>query len=647
MRKIWYNDFKKRNLNQISLKVGENMKKVLSYIICSIFSLVMLVNCRCIFVSAEGNTISASSKIYVLDEKEKYSFENKEAAANEVSMGTLSLVGDIRTNNETKNGLTSFSALSDNDISISYQIDTNKLTDDETEWHIKSDNRKAISDIQLGAKVESGAIVVQTSFDGINWVTEKIYTNVFTESSSLNNPIYTTKDIQLQNGCYYRVIAAYKMEKRVEDGKILFFDTKNYDTKDIVEVYDFYIIDVNTEKSSLTFDTERRYEFKDKINTGKDNGYSGNEPIDNKDPHMGWDIGKFAINGYTQQITSADGNVIFLKTVGDDITLWFSLSQNINKLDGDENKIIAEDKNGYDRDMDVPQTNFGRGTLIIRHTDYQNKKSDPIIYTNYLEANTRTGAETRIRLYEEGDYDVTLDYEIKSGIKITDYKISFKFQIRNGNCMVFPKDNKSGKELSDYEITENGFSLDMARSRYLTIYVTRSVISEKDGRISLDQRFNRPANETDVYTEEGIYTFTVSNEYTNREMTKTIYVGKNDLYKLLKMNNNSVDEINQKLSEGYSIGENGELIEPVIETEPPVTETEIVETTVMETETLTATNSEDTDEQAESEEETQEEECVDAFSETDITEQPRNISVPIIAVCTVVIAAVAFIKIKK
>lgn len=339
--------------------------------------------------------------------------------------------------------------------------------------------------------------------------------------------------------------------------------------------------------------------------------------------------------------------MIFLKTVGDDITLWFSLSQNINKLDGDENKIIAEDKNGYDSEMNVPQTNFGRGTLIIRYTDYQNKKSDPIIYTNYLEANTRTGAETRVRLYEEGDYEVTLDYEIKSGIKITNYKIPFKFQIRNGNCMVFPKDNKSGKELLDYEITENGFSLDMARSRYLKINVTRSVISEKDGFIKLDQRFDRPANETDVYTEEGIYTFTVSNEYTNREMTKTIYVGKNELYKLLKMNNNSVDEINQKLSEGYSIGENGELIEPVIETEPPVTETEIVETTVMETETLTATNLEDTDEQAESEEVTQEEECVDAFSETDITEQPRNISVPIIAVCTAVIAAAAFIKIKK
>ena len=131
----------------------------------------------------------------------------------------------------------------------------------------------------------------------------------------------------------------------------------------------------------------------------------------------------------------------------------------------------------------------------------------------------------------------------------------------------------------------------------LKINVTRSVISEKDGLIKLDQRFDRPANETDVYTEEGIYTFTVSNEYTNREMTKTIYVGKNNLYQLLKKNNNSVDEINQKLSEGYTIGENGELIEPVIETEPPVTETEVVETTVMETETSIAPNSEVSDAQ--------------------------------------------------
>ena len=69
----------------------------------------------------------------------------------------------------------------------------------------------------------------------------------------------------------------------------------------------------------------------------------------------------------------------------------------------------------------------------------------------------------------------------------------------------------------------------------------------------------------------------------------------------------------------------------------------------METETSIAPNSEVSDEQDESEEVTQGEEFVDAFSETEITEQPRNSFVPIIAVCIVVIAAAvaAVLKLKK
>lgn len=625
------------------------MNKLLSCIFCFAFSLVLIANITSIHLSAEEVSISATSKIYFLDEKDKYIFENKEVSPNEKSFGTLSLCGDIKTNTDFEDGFISYSAYSEQQIEISYSFDMDKLNVAETEWHIKNDNRKMINDIRLDSKIESGALVVQTSFDGINWVTDSIYTNIFSDTTALNNPIYTTKDIQLQNGCYYRVIVAYQMEKRVEDGKILFVTTKNYENKDVVEVYDFYIIDNNTVNSSVKFDSEPRYEFGEKINTGKDNGYSGNEAIDNKDPHLGWDIGKFVINGYTQQTKSSSGDVIFLKTVGDEVNLWFSLSQNINRLNGDDKIVIAEDKNGYDVNMGVEQTNFGRGTLIIRHTDYQNKVHKPIIYTNYLEANTRTGAETRVKLNEEGDYEITLNYEIKSGSKVTNYKMPFKFQIRNGNCMVFPKDNITGKELSDFEITENGFSLDMARSRYLKINVTRSVISEKDGMIKLDQRFDRPANETDVYSDEGIYTFTVTNEYTNRTMTKTVYVGKNQkLYRLLKKNNNSVDEINQKLEQGYTIGEYGDLIEPVIETEPPVTETEVTETLSTEESVVSETSIADADTAVleETTEFLQEDEYVDALAETELDENNGTTAVPIVAVGVVLLAAAVFAVIK-
>lgn len=114
------------------------------------------------------------------------------------------------------------------------------------------------------------------------------------------------------------------------------------------------------------------------------------------------------------------------------------------------------------------------GTLIIRYTDYEGVKHDPIIYTDYLAANARTGANTKVELFEEGDYEVALDYEIvdTSGFNsYTNYRIFFTFSIRNGNCMVYPFDINSGAELSDSAMTENGFKLDMAKSRYLTIDV--------------------------------------------------------------------------------------------------------------------------------------------------------------------------------
>ena len=45
--------------------------------------------------------------------------------------------------------------------------------------------------------------------------------------------------------------------------------------------------------------------------------------------------------------------------------------------------------------------NMGYGTLIIRHTDFEGTKHEPIIYTNYLEANATNGANTVVQMFEE------------------------------------------------------------------------------------------------------------------------------------------------------------------------------------------------------------------------------------------------------
>lgn len=68
-----------------------------------------------------------------------------------------------------------------------------------------------------------------------------------------------------------------------------------------------------------------RKEIGKRISTGRNNGYSGNEPITiDQDPHFGWDIGTFFLNGYTREQTES-GVSVFLKTLGDRVMLWFNL----------------------------------------------------------------------------------------------------------------------------------------------------------------------------------------------------------------------------------------------------------------------------------------------------------------------------------
>ena len=134
-------------------------------------------------------------------------------------------------------------------------------------------------------------------------------------------------------------------------------------------------------------------------------------------------------------------------------------------------------------------------------------------------------------LNEEGDYEAALYYEVEDNdlkhiaSKYGNYRITFRFSVRNGNCMVYPFDLVTGAELQNTSVTENGFRLDLARSRYLDIDVKRSVLVESPTGVVEDERFNRPAKDGDRYDAEGIYTISVSNRYTGESTVKTIFVG--------------------------------------------------------------------------------------------------------------------------
>lgn len=187
------------------------------------------------------------------------------------------------------------------------------------------------------------------------------------------------------------------------------------------------------------------------------------------------------------------------------------------------------------------------------------------MYTDYLSGITASGADTTVQLFEEGDYEVALNYEIKDeSMKVIDsysnYRITFKFSVRNGNCMVYPFDVATGAELTNTAITENGFYLDLARSRYLDINIKREVLAEGAVGLTEDVRFNRPARDGDQYTDEGIYTITVSNRYTGQETTKQIYVGTNKILMAHMVTGLSVEEVREQIAKGAQIAEDGTII---------------------------------------------------------------------------------------
>lgn len=72
----------------------------------------------------------------------------------------------------------------------------------------------------------------------------------------------------------------------------------------------------------------------------------------------------------------------------------------------------------------------------------------------------------------------------------------------------------TGDELTNSTMTENGFRLDLAKSRYLKVNIKREMLKDSADGLVEDTRFNGPARDGAEYTEEGIYTITVSNEYT-------------------------------------------------------------------------------------------------------------------------------------
>lgn len=548
------------------------MKNRIAKIVVGTFCFIAIIcNSLLMPAAAEENDFPIEGKIFESDEKGNHAFSSENGYTSTTAgntYGTFTIHGEVAESNG-KYGVTSGNA------TFTYSYDNKLMTAADEEWHVIEEKKKSIDSLKTESNIGFGALILQSSKDGTIWHTDIELTNLFSDTPNNSQPFYETNSVQLANGTHFRVIVAYELGRKIGEKTIAFVKYEEYEYAKYTEVYEFYLYDVDSSKT--TYDSKQILTL-GSVKKTDSTGYAGDNTIDIKDPHYGWQLGKFFVSGYTRSTKDDNGTTVFLKNVGDQVALWFNLEQDINILNENENLSISSEADGYDQYFQTPKMETGRGMLIIRYTDEKGVKHDPEIYTNYLEACTTTSADTVVRLFEEGDYEVALDYEIKNAPRkvgsveiipeYSHYRIYFEFSVRNGNCMVYPFDIVTGAELTNEAITENGFRLDMARSRYLIIDVKMSVVVEGANGYTQDQRFNRPAKDGDSYTDDGIYEFSVKNLYTDETTTKTIYVGSQGYMRALSVNGFTVTELNSQIEQGGLIQDDGSILYP--EPEPEV-----------------------------------------------------------------------------
>ena len=526
---------------------------------------------------AEEKQETLSGKSYNLDEKDAYNLskgqEVSDIAKRFYVKGDISSVG-------IQNGFVSYAVKSGN-LKLMIDDQFGKALYEpsaSTDWHIITDKGNTVDGTILTERIGSGAIIVQTSKDGKAWINNITETDIYNEMDTINkreingetiDAFYETTNVQRANGCYYRVIVAYKIQKEIEPSKILLWDKKNYDTKERVEIYQFYVYDPSVDKTE-TLDIKHAYEFSEVNRVDSQDGFKNPQPLKADDPHIGWNVGKFYVSGYTAR---KDGDVpVFLKVPGDRVALWFNLEQELNKCNGQTDIKVNYTSSGSDIYFGTPTIEkFGRGALIIRRKGYQNNKERQI-YTNYLEASATVGANTRVDLFEEGDYEVALDYQLHydkpfvfgtKTPKTLAYRIFFKFKVRNGDISAFIRDVDTDQFITNANVAEHGFYIDLAQSQYLDVTIKREVLSESLDGLVEDTKFSGVAKENRNYTDEGLYTVTVKNHETGDSIQKKVYVGNRDIMIAHMKTGESLSEINEQIATGAHINESGDIIKPV------------------------------------------------------------------------------------
>ena len=207
---------------------------------------------------AEGDNYTTrlypKGKVYQLHKKESgYKYNESNLLTSDEMLpfgrkyaGDFYLTGDsiqAKTRNNAEGYATS------GKITFNYSYDGSLSDRDKKEWQLYDDDQKKVKGYSLGRKIEKGTIIIEKSYDNVEWKSEDDYCNFFDKHKDGMTGIYETKAEDVMRGTYYRVTVAYTVRKCTSSKK---YDPTglldDYDYEECIEVYSFY---VGTGKSSL------------------------------------------------------------------------------------------------------------------------------------------------------------------------------------------------------------------------------------------------------------------------------------------------------------------------------------------------------------------------------------------------------------
>ena len=169
-------------------------------------------------LSVAGNTEHVEGKVYTFDKDNAYKFSSDGEAVSSNSAqtyGSFSISGvDLTAESETKNGVASYS-VPEGHVSIQYTYSDELLSASDEAWHLVDDNTTSIDVFKIDNNIQKGAIILQKSMDHTNWYNVSVQTNAFKNTPVQNGVLYETTDIEMINGCYYRLVVVYELAQKV------------------------------------------------------------------------------------------------------------------------------------------------------------------------------------------------------------------------------------------------------------------------------------------------------------------------------------------------------------------------------------------------------------------------------------------------